>query len=305
MPTPRCSICSMPASGPKPLSCWSARGRALADALQRGSGLAQPADRKFYAEALQINARLSKLQKESSTCAARPARAAGAGRIAAAEGEIQRLERLPATSRRASSPRAAPGAGRLTAGPLAVQQVMKRENPEVLTYIALKERSPLAPERRGGQRALDLPHARGAGGQGLEPAPEPGRPGGEVRRADGPRAVPLPHPAGARLDQERAPGDYPHDDLNYVPFQAFQDPADGRFLEERFDISYAPSATVLMGLKPSAGIRGRLLAAADPEIGAARRRCLRSAGSTRPGANCCPVSWSRRPTSRPGRAITT
>jgi CHAT domain-containing protein len=62
----------------------------------------------------------------------------------------------------------------------------------------------------------------------------------------------------------------PHEDLNYVPFQVFQDPADGKYLGERFQISYAPSASVLLGLKRSTTLAGgRLFAAADPAIVAA------------------------------------
>jgi CHAT domain-containing protein len=62
----------------------------------------------------------------------------------------------------------------------------------------------------------------------------------------------------------------PHEDLNYIPFQVFQNPADGRYLGERFQISYAPSATVLLGFKRSTTLAGgRLFAAADPSIVAA------------------------------------
>jgi len=62
----------------------------------------------------------------------------------------------------------------------------------------------------------------------------------------------------------------PHEDLQYVPFQVFQDPADGRFFGERFQITYAPSASVLLTLKKPAPLSGgRLLAVADPGIPAA------------------------------------
>lgn len=62
----------------------------------------------------------------------------------------------------------------------------------------------------------------------------------------------------------------PHDELHYVPFQVFKDPSDGRYLGERFQITYAPSATVLLGLARPAGLAGgRLLAIADPSITAA------------------------------------
>ena len=59
----------------------------------------------------------------------------------------------------------------------------------------------------------------------------------------------------------------PHDELNSIPFQLFLDPVDGRFLGERFQISYAPSATILLGFKPTSPLAGgRLLAVADPSI---------------------------------------
>jgi len=59
----------------------------------------------------------------------------------------------------------------------------------------------------------------------------------------------------------------PHEDLNNLTFEALQDPADGSYLGEKFQISYAPSATVLASLKREPNLaRGRLLAAADPAI---------------------------------------
>ncbi|HEY7171134.1 MAG TPA: CHAT domain-containing protein [Vicinamibacterales bacterium] len=62
----------------------------------------------------------------------------------------------------------------------------------------------------------------------------------------------------------------PHEDLHYIPFQALQDPADGRYLGERFQISYAPGASVFLQLPRSPGMSGgHLLAVADPAIPAA------------------------------------
>jgi CHAT domain-containing protein len=59
----------------------------------------------------------------------------------------------------------------------------------------------------------------------------------------------------------------PHEHLNYIPFQIFQDPSDNRYVGERYQVTYAPSATVLMGLKKEKNIaKGKLLAAADPNI---------------------------------------
>jgi CHAT domain-containing protein len=62
----------------------------------------------------------------------------------------------------------------------------------------------------------------------------------------------------------------PHEDLNTVPFQVLLNPADGRYVGERFQISYAPSATVLLSMKRSSTLAGsRVLAVADPGIPAA------------------------------------
>lgn len=59
----------------------------------------------------------------------------------------------------------------------------------------------------------------------------------------------------------------PHEELNNLTFEALQDPADGSYLGEKFQISYAPSATVLGTLKKKPNLAGeRLLAAADPRI---------------------------------------
>jgi CHAT domain-containing protein len=59
----------------------------------------------------------------------------------------------------------------------------------------------------------------------------------------------------------------PHEDLNYLPFQALQNPDDGRFAGEQYALSVAPSATVLLGLKPGVATAGAsLLAVADPDL---------------------------------------
>lgn len=59
----------------------------------------------------------------------------------------------------------------------------------------------------------------------------------------------------------------PHEDLNYIPFQVLQDLSDGTYLGERFQITYAPSATVIAALKKKPNLSGgRLLAVADPGI---------------------------------------
>jgi CHAT domain-containing protein len=59
----------------------------------------------------------------------------------------------------------------------------------------------------------------------------------------------------------------PDGELYQVPFEALQNPEDGRFVGEEFQLSYAPSASILLGMKPPHGPKeGRLLAVADPEL---------------------------------------
>lgn len=59
----------------------------------------------------------------------------------------------------------------------------------------------------------------------------------------------------------------PHEDLNYIPFQALQMERNGRYLGEMFQISYAPSSTVLAGLSvPSPLAQPEVLAVADHSL---------------------------------------
>ena len=75
----------------------------------------------------------------------------------------------------------------------------------------------------------------------------------------------------------------PQDELTSLPFQALQNPQDGKYLGERFEISYAPSATVLATLQKKANLKsGRLLAVADPEIHDAGEE-VNSIGALYPG----------------------
>ncbi len=59
----------------------------------------------------------------------------------------------------------------------------------------------------------------------------------------------------------------PHEDLHYLPFQALQTTLTNGFLGETYQISYAPSATILASLAPSTALgQPSLLAAADPSL---------------------------------------
>lgn len=59
----------------------------------------------------------------------------------------------------------------------------------------------------------------------------------------------------------------PQADLVNLPFQALEDPSDGAFAGERFKITYAPSASILLKLTKQNDMAGEsLLAAADPSL---------------------------------------
>ncbi|WP_200381346.1 CHAT domain-containing protein [Thiococcus pfennigii] len=60
----------------------------------------------------------------------------------------------------------------------------------------------------------------------------------------------------------------PHQDLNYLPFQVLlSSTAPERYLGERYEITYAPSATVLTSLPPPRPVTaGQMLAVADPSL---------------------------------------
>jgi CHAT domain-containing protein len=62
----------------------------------------------------------------------------------------------------------------------------------------------------------------------------------------------------------------PQGELQGLPFQALQDPT-GVFLGERFQLSYSPSAAILLRLKKQRNLAGgSLLAAANPKLPTAR-----------------------------------
>ena len=62
----------------------------------------------------------------------------------------------------------------------------------------------------------------------------------------------------------------PQGELVNLPFQALQDPANGSFAGERFEITYAPSAAILLHLKKQENLAGGMfLGAADPSLPAA------------------------------------
>ena len=79
----------------------------------------------------------------------------------------------------------------------------------------------------------------------------------------------------------------PQGELSQLPFQALRDPASGAFLGEPYELSTAPSATLLLAMKPSPSLSGaRLLAIADPSLphAVAEVRAIATGGAV-PGVN--------------------
>lgn len=67
----------------------------------------------------------------------------------------------------------------------------------------------------------------------------------------------------------------PHDALHSIPFQVLEDPSNGASLGERFQLSYAPSASVFSSLsKITASTTRTLMAVADPDIAKAEQEVL-------------------------------
>ena len=252
------------------------RSRAMADLLaSRNLGLARPEEQKLYAESVALRTRIAVSQGELFELAAAPDVAKHGQRIAALQGQIRTME----SDQQKLADRIAAEAPRLQelmvsqpATLAALQRSMREERYEMLQYLVLEHgvivwhiaadavfvrnvflpRTQVIAKVRTLQKSLADRNAKFDETTARE------------------LFLFLIQPALGQIRSERLVI-VPHDDLGAIPFQALQDPADGRFLGERFQISYAPSASVLLALRRSPGVAGgRLLAVADPGITAAR-----------------------------------
>lgn len=248
------------------------RSRALADLMaSRQIELASPRERAAFGEAMTLRTRIAALQTELFEHQSLPDRERHADKIARLEAEVRRLE----GEHRAVVGRLTSEAPRVrtllvsTPPPLAqLQQSARRDGYEVLYYLVRE--TGLLVWLIGGDtvtvRSVFLPRSQLAKKVDL------------LHRslADG----------KATFDQETSRELYlflvepmrpfmrtdhlvivPHEDLHYLPFQALQNPEDGSYLGERVQLSYAPSATVLLASRKVTQIAGgTLLAVADPGL---------------------------------------
>ncbi len=252
-----------------------ARSRALADLLAtRKLGLARPEEQKLYAEATLLRTQIADAQGALFERVSEPDASKNAAKIGALQGRIRALE----TQHQAVAARMSAEAPRLqnlvvSAPPSlkALQQSMREERYEVLQYLVLEHGVILW------HVAADSVAVRNV----FLPRTEVMRKVAALHKSLADRNVRfdettarelflfLVQPVSGRIRSDRLVV-IPHEDLAYVPFQVLQDPADGRYLGERFQITYAPSVSVLLGLRRSPGLSGgRLLAVADPGIPAA------------------------------------
>jgi CHAT domain-containing protein len=251
------------------------RSRTLADLLaSRALGLERAEEQKLYAELTLLRTQIADAQGKLFELVSEPDAAKNAAKISALQGQIRTLE----TQHQNVLGRMGTEAPRLQtlvvsapASLTALQQSMREERYEMLQYLVLEHGVILW------HITADSVFVRNV----FLPRTEVMAKVAALHKSLADRNVRfdettatelflfLVQPALSRIRSERLVI-IPHEDLQYLPFQVLQDPADGRYLGERFQITYAPSASVLLALRRSPGLSGgRLLAVADPGIPAA------------------------------------
>lgn len=248
------------------------KSRAMADLLaSRELALATPAERSLYAATVELKTKIAKQQGELFKLIAS---AGKKGEMAEKDAAIQKLEEQYRTLLERLA-KEAPKAQELIVAPSAtldqLQQAMRGERFEVLQYLVQDTGIVVW------HVSADSVHVRNV----FLPRRELIDKIGAMQNSLSDRNVKfddtmakelflfLVQPALAWIKAERLVI-IPHDELHGLSFQALLNPADGRFLGEHLQLSYAPSATVLLRIKPAGAIgEGNLLAIADPDIEAA------------------------------------
>jgi CHAT domain-containing protein len=251
------------------------RSRALADLLaSRRPGFARPEEEKLYGDAAVLRTAIADAQDKAFELASQPDASRNAARLTTLQNQIRALEDQyrGVTSRMAiEAPRLQNLVVSSPATLAALQQSMRAEHYELLQYLVLESGVivwHIGPESVT-VRNVFLPRTEVIAKVAALQKSLVDRNARFDENAARELFLYLIQPVLSRIQGNRLVI-IPHEDLNYVPFQVFQDPADKRYLGERFQITYAPSASVLLGLKRSAGVSGgRLLAVADPGIPAA------------------------------------
>jgi CHAT domain-containing protein len=251
------------------------RSRALADLIaSRKLGLARPEEQRLYAESALIRSQIADAQSRLFELASEADAAKNASRLTALSAQIRTLEdryRQVASRIAVEAPRLQSLVETKPASLKTLQDAMRAERFEVLQYLvqdsgvivwhigpdAVTVRNVFLPRTQMVSNVASLQKSLSDRNAKFD----------ETTARE--LFLYLIQPVLGQIHSDRLVI-VPHEDLNYIPFQVFQNPADGRYLGERFQISYAPSATVLLGFKRSTTLAGgRLFAAADPSIVAA------------------------------------
>jgi CHAT domain-containing protein len=249
------------------------RSRTLADLLaSREPGLVKPEEKKLFGEMMDLRTRIGGAQAKLLELSSDPAKEGNAAKIKKLHKEIKSLEAghdLVKARMADESPRLANLMTSRTATLEALQRSMREEGYEVLTYLVQYSSVILwhitADSIYVGNVAIPRTQVSGKV-SALRKSLEPGKRNNVFDETTA-REMFLffIQPALDRIKSGHLVI-IPHEELDNIPFQAFLNPADGRFLGERFQLSYAPSATVLLGLKRSSPLSGgRILIAADPD----------------------------------------
>ncbi|HEY7291941.1 MAG TPA: CHAT domain-containing protein [Vicinamibacterales bacterium] len=249
------------------------RSRALADLLaQKKLGLARPEEQNLYAESELLRSQIADAQGQLFELASQGSR--NTAQLGAVQSKIAKLEtqNQDVTSRiAAQAPRLQTLVNAPTPGLKALQQAMRDEHFETLQYLVLDHAVIVWHISADAVTVRDvfLPRAQLTAKVAALKASVADR----NKRFDDTTAkelfLYLVQPVLAQMHADRVVV-IPHEDLNTLPFQVFQNPADGRYLGERFQITYAPSVSVLLNLKRAQSLSGgRLFAVADPGIPAA------------------------------------
>ncbi len=251
------------------------RSRALADLLaSRRPGFSHSQEQTLYGDAAVLRTKIADDQDEELELASRPDAAKSAARLNELQNQIRTLDgeyRDLVTRMGAEAARLKSLVVSSPASLMALQQSMRAEHYELLQYLVLEHAVivwHIGPDSVT-VRNVFLPRSEVIAKVAALQKTVADR----NTRFDETTArelfLYLVQPVLKDIHSERLVI-VPHEDLNYIPFQVLQDPADRRFLGERFQITYAPSASILLGLKASGTLTGgRLLAVADPAIPAA------------------------------------
>lgn len=248
------------------------RSRALSDLIaSRTPGLARPAEQKLYAESALIRTQIADAQSRLFELASQPGVPRDAARLTAITNQIRSLESQYQQVAARISTEAPRLQNLVDSKPVtlgALQEAMRTEHFEVIQYLVLEAgvivwhigpdavttRNVFLPRTQLIAKVASLQKSLSDRQESFDDT---------VAKE---LFLYLMQPVLPQIHSERLVI-IAHEDLTYIPFQVFRNPADGRYLGDRFDVSYAPSASVLLGLKRSTTLAGgRLLGVADPSI---------------------------------------